>query len=87
MALSLARLWSVSRDSLNIHERRNKNGTVTKLSVYDDNNYRFEVFNKDNFAIIESYAPEYFLEELPENKILERFIKVRDWFVVNYKIL
>ncbi|WPU94386.1 hypothetical protein SNE25_02475 [Mucilaginibacter sabulilitoris] len=85
--LNSANLWSMNRDSLNIHERRNKDGSIEKLSVYDLDNDRFEIFDKNRFVIIESYAPEYFLEELPENKILEHFIKVRDWFTVNYEAL
>lgn len=85
--LNSAGLWTMSKDSLNIHERRNREGGVTKLSLYDGYNYHFEIFNGENLAIIESYAPEYSLEELPENKILERFIKARDWFVINYKVL
>jgi hypothetical protein len=85
--LNAADLWGMSRDSLNIRERKNKDSSVTKLTISDDNNYSFEVFDKNDFAIIESYAPEYFLEELPENMILQRFIKVRDWFRVNFKAL
>ena len=73
--------WLLSRDSLNIQERRNSDGSVSKFNMYDDTNHKFEIITTSNYVIIEAYAPEYFLEVLPEIKSRELFIKCRNIFL------
>jgi hypothetical protein len=85
--LNDAGFYSLNRDSLNINRRKINGRQDEILSVDDGVNYKFEIFNKNNFIIIESYMPEYFLQKIPELKSRETFIKCRDFFLLKYNAL
>ncbi|MDB4919267.1 hypothetical protein [Mucilaginibacter sp.] len=85
--LDSAGFYQLNRDSLNISERRINERTVQRISISDGVNCRFEILSKNDFLIIESYAPEFFIEKMPEIKSRGFFIKYRDWFLLKYKAL
>lgn len=70
--------WNLNNDSLNLSTRKNPDSSITKYSLSDGVNYKFEVLTKNEFRIIESYEPEYFLEKMPEIKDREKFIKAKE---------
>ncbi|MCG2612607.1 hypothetical protein LZZ90_13940, partial [Flavobacterium sp. SM15] len=78
--LSKKSFWDLKREELNIDKQKNDDGSVTKFSLHDGVNYRFEIITKQDFRIIESYEPEYFLEKMPEIKERKIFINCRDDF-------
>lgn len=81
-----SKFWSLNRDTLNIHEK--KTDTLTwSLGCDDCATNKFETISTDGFSIIESIAPETYLEFLPELKSREVFIKCRNWFLSKYKKL
>ncbi|HVS93299.1 MAG TPA: hypothetical protein VHE59_14775 [Mucilaginibacter sp.] len=77
--------WHLSNDSLNIHQKRINDTLFKTYDISDDVNYKFEIMTKNDFLIIQCYAPEYFLEKIPEIKSREVFIKCRDEFLSAYK--
>jgi hypothetical protein len=78
--LTKSGLWQLSNDSLNNQTQKQPNGTVANLTLHDGTNYRFELIKGPYFLAVGSYAPEYFLEELPQARQREKFIKIRDRF-------
>ncbi|WP_206684043.1 hypothetical protein [Pontibacter beigongshangensis] len=72
--------WTLNSDSLNITRRENPDSTVTTYTISDAVNYKFEVMTKEGYKVIEAYAPEHFLEKLPEIKSRQKFIIGRDIF-------
>lgn len=80
-SLDQHKFGALNRDSLNIKTRDNGDGTITELSLHDATNHKFEIITKSNFTIVESYAPEYFLEELPKLTIRKTFINCRNLFL------
>lgn len=87
MELDKMGLWKLNVDSLNNQNEKNQDGSINKITLFDATNYRFELINGDNYLPIEAYAPEQFLEELPQYKQREPFIKIRDRFLQDYKAL
>ena len=85
--LSASGLWKLSPDSLNDQNKKNPDGGVTALTLHDGVNFRFELISANKFLAIESYAPEYFLEEIPYSTQRSKFIKIRDKFIKDYKAL
>lgn len=77
--------WKLNRDSLNINRKKINDTTVQAFTISDAVNYKFEIVSNNEFLIIESYAPEYLLEKIPEIKCREVFIKCRDFFVSQLK--
>ena len=76
------KFWTLNSDSLNINERAIPGTTkIQKFLVSDSPNYRFEIIQKDQYLSIESYAPDYYLEKMPEIKCRATFIKCREKFV------
>lgn len=72
--------WTLSTDSLNITQRENPDSTVMRYTLSDAVNYKFEIMTKEGYKVIEAYAPEHFLEKLPEIKSRQKFIIGRDIF-------
>ena len=85
--LNSSGLWRLNQDSLYDQNKQNLDGSVTKLILHDGVNYRFELISSNNFLAIETYAPEYFLEEMPKSTSRQFFIKIRDKFLKGYKTL
>ncbi|MEP6612828.1 MAG: hypothetical protein ABJA76_13110 [Mucilaginibacter sp.] len=78
--------YTLNNASLNITTRQ-VNGKVQHFSLSDAVNYKFEILVGDKLAIIQSYAPAYFFEKIPEDTARAAFIKYRDWFELKYKAL
>ena len=74
--LTKQQFWTLNIDSLS--DQRGE-------SLFDATNYRFEILEGKSFRIIESYAPEYFLNSFPDMLARKSFIKSRDAFVKTYK--
>jgi len=85
--LDSAGFYSLNRDSLNISERRVNDDNIQRITISDAINYKFEILSRNDFLVIESYAPEFFFEKMPEIKSRGAFIKLRDWFLLKYKVL
>ncbi|MCP2045265.1 hypothetical protein [Pontibacter sp. HSC-36F09] len=77
--------WTLSSDSLNITQREDPDSTLTTYTLYDAANYKFEIMTKEGYKIIEAYAPDHFLEKLPEIKSRQKFIAGRDIFIAALK--
>lgn len=73
--LSKLSFWNLQNDKLNITKQVDGEGMTNKYSISDGINYRVEILQGNNFRIIESYEPEYFLSKMPELKERETFIK------------
>ncbi|MET3978013.1 hypothetical protein ABIB62_000579 [Mucilaginibacter sp. UYP25] len=80
-------LWTLNVDSLNNQNQRNPDGSISKLTLNDGTNYRFELIEPHQFSSVEAYEPEYFLKELPQFKQRELFIRVLDAFKKAFKTL
>ncbi len=85
--LNDAGFYSLNRDSLNVNKRKINEKQDEVFTINDGVDYKFEIFSKTKFLIIESYMPEYFLKKIPELKSRETFIKCRDWFLLKYNAL
>jgi len=79
------RFWELNRDSLNINQREIDDKKNQVFSISDAVNYKFEILSKQEFLIIACYAPEHFLEKIPEIKCREVFIRCRDFFISQLK--
>jgi hypothetical protein len=80
-------LWKMNMDSLNINSEENPDGTITKSTVSDGINYRFELIKDVFFLPIETYEPEYFLSRFPQYSQRKQFLKMRDNFLNAFKSL
>ena len=49
-------------------------------SIFDDVNYKFQIENVQNRQVLQSYAPEYYLEMFPDMQQRVLFLKGRDVF-------
>nr|WP_157536090.1 hypothetical protein [Mucilaginibacter sp. L294] len=85
--LNTSGLWRLSPDSLNDQNKKNSDGSIETLTLHDGTNFRFELISADKFLAIETYQPEYFLEEMPYSTQRRVFIKIRDRFLKDYKAL
>jgi hypothetical protein len=74
--LTTLNFWSLKSEDLNI-TKHHKDSVVTKYSIDDGVNYKFEILTKNEFRIIEAYEPEYFLMKMPETVDREIFIKAK----------
>jgi hypothetical protein len=72
--------WSLSSDSLNIRTRKIDDSTSTLYSRTDGVNYRFEIFTKGDYRVIQAYEPDYYLEKIPEVVSRETFVDARKAF-------
>jgi hypothetical protein len=72
--------WKLENVRLSIQTRKKPDSTISRFSITDGVNYRFEIFSKDKFRIIESYEPVYYLQKLPEIKDREVFLKAKELF-------
>jgi len=79
-------LLMLSRDSLRITDRI-VGGKRYPHSLSDGVNYKFEILVKNELETIEAYAPDFFLEKIPEIKTRAEFIKFREWFELKYMAL
>ena len=70
-SLASVNFCALNNDSLN--ETR---GT----SIFDDVNYKFQIENVQNRQVLQSYAPEYYLEMFPDMQQRVLFLKGRDVF-------
>jgi len=69
--------WTLENDSLNLHERRELDGTITLYTATDGCSDNFETLSSGNFRLTSSYNAEYFQKLIPVNQ-REKFILCRD---------
>lgn len=79
-----AGLWKLNRDSLNCQKIVDENGKTEDLKIFDATNYRFELIKSDDVLMIDSYAPEDFLN-YKQDKGRALFIRIRDQFLKTMK--
>lgn len=70
-SLALVNFWTLNIDSLN--ETRGND-------ISDDVNYKFQIEYSTGRQILESYAPEYFIEKFPDMRQRVVFIQGKDIF-------
>ena len=70
-SLALVNFWTINVDSLN----ETRGGDIS-----DDVNYIFQIENTTGRQILESYAPEYFIEKFPDMRQRVVFLQGRDIF-------
>jgi hypothetical protein len=68
-SLALVSFWTLNVDSLNATRGSN---------ISDDVNYKFQIENTIGRQILESYAPEYFIEKFPDMGQRVVFLKGKD---------
>jgi hypothetical protein len=77
--------WTLNNDSLNetIIKTWVENGDtiVTKASISDGVNYRFDFLTKRSSRVVKSYEPDYFLKLSAEMQERRKFVKSRDLFL------
>jgi hypothetical protein len=74
--------WTLNRDSLNNFKVEDKENGITHLyTKTDGTNYKFEVFTKSNFLLINAYEPEYYSKVIPEVISRRTFISCANLFI------
>ena len=77
-SLELVNLWTLNMDSLN--ETRG-------ISILDDVNYKFQIEDNTGRQILESYAPEYFIQNFPYMRQRVSFLRGKEIFLRWWKRL
>jgi hypothetical protein len=73
------RIWSLNTDSLNINFKSslgNEEDSIQQVYIVTDCTYYTLKFRtNESFRIVGTYCPYYYLEEIPEIKVRQNFIK------------
>ena len=77
--------WTFDRDLLN-QKTVSLNDSIARTFHIDDGvNYKFEIFTKDAYRIIESYEPERYFNKFPQMTIRKEFIDCMQLFIQTWK--
>jgi len=75
-SLALIKFWTLSADTLNEPKGRD---------ISDDVNYKFQIENLTGRQILESYAPEYYIDKFPEMQQRAIFVQGKEIFRRGWK--
>ncbi|MFC7000124.1 hypothetical protein [Rufibacter roseus] len=72
--------WGLSSSTINTTRIKLNDSTETYYHTSDGISYKFEIFNRNDYRIIEAENPDRLLERMPEIKQRQTFVRGRDTF-------